>query len=200
MSGISLAVAPDGAGTVVLLDRSCGKCDTCSAGAMLWCTSLTSGRAVTTPVPAQAGPVLRDAVLLAAAVLEAPRCATVLVAAPEGAPVVRLIRSVVDAMVLAGGNLTDDTLRARVAAREPSGRASVVVTGGDGRAAVRAVRRGGHVCVGSSTSSPALPLPSVTELVQREVTLVSPRQVAEVLSRLSDDDWKAAVALATTAA
>lgn len=200
MPGTSLAVAPAGPGTVVLVDHSCDECDTCSAGAPLWCTSPVPGRTATAPVPEAAGLVLRDAVLSAAAVLEAPARSTVLVAAAEGAPVVLLVRSVVDAVVLAGPHLADEALRARITAREPSGRAPVVVAGGDVRAAVRAVRRGGHVCVPWSDAPPALDRPSVTELVQREVTLVPPRQVAEVLQRLGGADWDAVVAVAATAA
>jgi hypothetical protein len=50
----------------------------------------------------------------------------------------------------------------------PTGRADAVVTLSQAREAVRAVRRGGVVCL------PLLPVdaPSITELVQREVRLI----------------------------
>ena len=67
----------------------------------------------------------------------------------------------------------DPVMRDRLAVVSTSGRAPVVLTTTDALAAVRAVERGGHVCAPDGGT----PLPSVTELVQRDVTLVSARRV-----------------------
>ncbi|MDN4171696.1 hypothetical protein QWY28_01955 [Nocardioides sp. SOB77] len=183
-----------GAGEAVLVDHACGRCATCRSGAGLWCPSpLVVGRVVSPRVPASAADGLRCGLLAAAALLEAPPARTTLVVGEPGSPTVLLARRLLDGFVLAAPSLTDDAVRAQVAGREPSGRAAVVVAGPDVRAAVRAVRRGGHVCVPHATPDAR---PSVTELVQREVTLLAPRQVTPVLGRLSEPDWAAAVAAA----
>ncbi|GGO71481.1 hypothetical protein [Nocardioides deserti] len=181
----------------LLADRSCGTCEPCAAGAALWCRSPHGTARTSSPaLPGDVLPALRSAVLAVAALLEAPAARTTLVVGHEGSATLVLARLLVDGTVLAAPSVTDPDLKAQVAAREASGRASVVVAADDVRSAVRAVRRGGHVCV----PGPAADLPSVTELVQREVTLLAPQQVTSVLERLTEADWAAAVAAARTAA
>lgn len=181
----------------LLADRSCGVCEACAAGSSLWCRAPQEAARVASPVvPARLAPALQAAVLTAAALLEAPAARTTLVVTRAGSAALVLAQRLVDGTVLAAPSLTDPGLKAQVAGREASGRAAVVVAADDVRSAVRAVRRGGHVCV----PSPAAELPSVTELVQREVTLLAPQQVTGVLERLTQRDWAAAVAAAQAAA
>ncbi|WP_435742021.1 hypothetical protein [Nocardioides sp. SYSU DS0663] len=198
MTGLRSFDAIDvGDGTSVLLDRSCGTCPSCRGGATLWCSRPAGGgRTLTSPVPTASVTALREAVLAAAALLEAPRGGTVVVVGEDGSPQVVMARRVVADVVLAAPLLADQSVRAQVAAREPSGRAPVIVAGADVRAAVRAVRRGGHVCVPAPSSGSGSIQPSVTELVQREVTLVAPRRVTDVLDRMTRDAWAATVAAA----
>lgn len=191
--GRSLEVHRKPHGSAVLVDGACGSCGSCMAGAGLHCTRpLAEGRVLTEPVPLAVAEELLAAIFAVAALTEVPETETVVVAAQDSSSLAVLVRAISPSRVLLATDLRDDTLRAELSRLEPSGRARVVVAGGDVRAAVRAVRRGGYVCVGG----PALDLPSVTELVQREVSLVSPRDAAAVLDRVSAQVWSAAVAAA----
>ncbi|MDN4160191.1 hypothetical protein [Nocardioides abyssi] len=198
MTELTSSFGVDTVGTEALLaDRSCGTCEPCAAGASLWCRSPRSTARTSSPaLPGDVAPALRSAVLAVAALLDAPAARTTLVVGHEGSATLVLARLLVDGAVLAAPSLTDPALKAQVAAREASGRAAVVVAGDDVRSAVRAVRRGGHVCVPGQGAE----MPSVTELVQREVTLLAPQDVSRVLERLTDEDWAAAVAAARPAA
>lgn len=174
----------------VLVDLACGTCATCAAGATLWCrAALADGRDLTPELPGDRAAAVGEALLAVAALDAAPTTPTVLVLAdPRGATAV-LARTLSAARVV----VATEPVEARdELAGEPSGRAAVVVAGPDVRAAVRAVRRGGHVCVGGLAET----LPSVTELVQREVTLVTPQDVAALAARIDTDLWVAAVAAA----
>lgn len=82
--------------------------------------------------------------------------------------VAALIAESSSAVVFAGDSSKDPELRSALAKATAFGRADVVVTWRSGREAARAVRRGGVVCVGAADAD----LPSITELVQREVVLV----------------------------
>lgn len=177
----------------VFVDWSCAQCPACTAGAPLWCSQPSSdGRSVTEQLPARCATVLTTALLAVAALAEVPAAETVLVVAAEESPLALLARSIVVARLVTATDLHSAELRAELAQVEPSGRAGVVVAGLDVREAVKAVRRGGFVCIADDTSQ----LPTVTELVQREVTLVGPRDVAGVLARVAHDDWEAALAAA----
>lgn len=187
---VSFGVEHTSSGETVLVDRACGSCAACRAGSSLHCSvPLANGRLLTAPVPAESANDLVAAVLAAAALAEAPEVSTVVVETAESTPLAVVIRSATRARVLVAPDLADAGLRAELADLELSGRARVVVAGTDARAAVKTVRRGGHVCVGAATAT----MPSVTELVQREVTLVAPRDAAAVLARISSTDWSAAV-------
>jgi threonine dehydrogenase-like Zn-dependent dehydrogenase len=180
------------ADSVVLVDRSCGSCPSCAAGATLWCRRPSAeGRDLGSPFPADRAEAVASAIAGAAALAEAPPASTVLVVDREDGPLAVLAR-VVTAGRVVGPDLSDADLRSALATTEPTGRAAVIVAGADARAAVKAVRRGGHVCVGQ----PGARLPSVTELVQREVTLVGPRDVAALVRRVGESAWAATVAAA----
>ena len=64
-----------------------------------------------------------------------------------------------------------------------TGRADAIVTTRQARAAVRAVRRGGSVCLPWADVDP----PSVTELVQREVQLFSSESLVEFMAVYGDE-------------
>ena len=186
----SLAVAGVRHAAAVLVDAACDVCAACAAGARLHCTRpLVEGRQLTAPMPRVVAEEMLEAVTAVAALVEAPRVGTVVVAAPADSSLAVLVRAVSPSRVLFAADLRDEALRADLGRLEPSGRARVVVAAGDVRAAVRAV---GHVCVGGSV----LHAPSVTELVQREVSLVAPLDAAAVLGRVSTQVWSAAVAAA----
>jgi threonine dehydrogenase-like Zn-dependent dehydrogenase len=189
---VSLGIRRTAAG-VVLVDRSCGRCASCTAGATLWCGQPEDeGRDLALAVPADRAETLGAALAAAAAFVEAPAASTVLVVDEEDGPLAVLVQALSSARVLVGPDPFDAALKAQLADVEPTGRAAVIVAGSDARAAVKAVRRGGHVCVGD----PAARMPSVTELVQREVTLVGPRAVAGLIRRVGDPVWTATVAAA----
>lgn len=76
-------------------------------------------------------------------------------------------RRLTGGVVHVADDLKDPQLREALTSR-PTGRADGIAVRRDAAAAVRAVRRGGVVCVGSTEPH----LPSVTDLVQREVRLV----------------------------
>lgn len=178
---------------VVLVDRSCGACAPCAAGATLWCLMpRDEGRDLAPAVPADSAERLVAALMAASAFAEAPATSTVLVVDEHAGPLAVLVRALGSDRVLVSSDPFDAGLKSQLAEVEPTGRAAVIVTASDARVAVKAVRRGGHVCVGN----PTVRMPSVTELVQREVTLVGPREVAGVIRRVGDSAWAATVAAA----
>lgn len=174
----------------VLVDRACGVCASCSTGATLWCrTPVADGHDLTPELPVERVAALADALLAVAALGAAPAAPAVLVVADPQGPTAVLARALAAGRVV----VASEPAAARdELAGEPTGRAAVVLAGTDARAAVRAVRRGGHVCV----ADPAATRPSVTELVQREVTLVAPQDVAALAARIDNELWSAAVAAA----
>ena len=172
---------------VVLIDRACGSCASCAAGSTLWCLALaTGGRDLTPELPRMRVEALADALVAVAALYAVAGPATVLLVRDPQGPAALLARVLLDDRVVIVPDVA--AARERLAA-EPTGRASVVVADAD---VARAVRRGGHVVV---TSRPAT-LPTVTELVQREVSLVVPQDVTAVADRIDPALWAAAVAAA----
>ena len=174
----------------VLVDRACGSCACCAAGSTLWCLALTTeGRDLTPELPRVHVEALADALVAVAALHEVSGPASVLLVRDPSGPAALLARALLGGRVVVAPDLA--------AAREqlagaPTGRASVVVADADIAGAVRAVRRGGHVVV---TCQPTA-LPTVTELVQREVSLVVPQDVAAVADRIDPTLWAAAAAAA----
>jgi hypothetical protein len=175
---------------VVLVDRSCGTCATCAAGAPLWCVRPEDqGRDLTPPFAPDLADALGAALAAAAALVEAPAASTVLVIAEQNGPLAILVATLGPTRVLVNPDPFDLETRSALTEIEASGRAPVVVAGPDAQAAVKVVRRGGHVCVGD----PDARMPSTTELVQREVTLIGPRDIAAVVRRAGESAWAAAV-------
>lgn len=176
-----LVHSPAAEAASLLLDVSCGHCAECLAGAPLWCAEpVAEGRPVLdAPVSAEAV----RALLGAAALLEVPEATCVLVVGSEEAPLARLLRLVHRGPVIAAETPASPEARAELATLDPSGRAPVVVTAGAARPAVLAVRRGGHVCLAGDGDE----LPSITELVQREVTLLTARDLGVLTQSASPD-------------
>lgn len=174
----------------VLVDVSCGRCTECEAGAPVWCREPGEKGREVVRVPAALAPGALEALLAAAALERAPEGVAVLVVAAPGSPLSELVRRLRAHDSVVCGDPADGEVREALAALDATGRAPVLVTTGDARRAVKAVRRGGHVCV----SGTAAALPSITELVQREVTLVGPRDVASVTTRIDPPELRALLA------
>ncbi len=120
--------------------------------------------------------VLSAAAAVLAADLAADAYLVVLASDPA---LVDLCRAVHPGPVVAA----DDAVSLRGAIPTPTGRADAVVTTTAARAAVRAVRRGGVVCLPWAE----VDAPSVTEVVQREVRLVSAPSL-DALTRAYPDE------------
>jgi hypothetical protein len=125
---------------------------------------------------------LLESLLLAEACLSARAMggldsdAVVAVVQPDEADRARtaaLLSLVCSGPVLMGAKTSDADLRKQVGAASPSGRARIVATSGSARDAAKAAERGGFVCVVDHM----LDAPSVTEFVQRELCIVTPRDV-----------------------
>lgn len=182
-----------GTGSAAVIDVSCGRCAACTSGSDLWCSRPHSDGEVLVEVPAAHGETATQSLLVADAV----RCAepadehAVLVlggaAAVAAAALVRLMQS---GAVLTARDARDPEVRGALAVARPSGRADVVACVHDDRAAVRAVARGGDVCI--AFGGPATT--SVTELVQREVRLLGPRSLTALLTVLGRPAAEAALA------
>lgn len=98
---------------------------------------------------------------------------TVGLVAPPGAAADAELRRTAPGVL---GPLTDEAARDRLAALSPSGRADVVIAAdGDLARAARLVRRGGVI---STVASPTT-RPTVTTIVQRELSLPSPRDLVQ---------------------
>lgn len=115
------------------------------------------------------GPVGRSA---AVAALGAGAGTVLLVAPPGPAADAELRRTAAGVL----GPLTDETARERLAALSPSGRADVVIAAdGDLARAARLVRRGGVIAAVVAPTT----RPTVTTIVQRELSLPSPRDLVQ---------------------
>lgn len=177
--------------TVQLLDVRCRRCAACHAGRDYWCLEERESGSVLAEVEGvvDAELVRRWASTLAGlAVARRDSAAALLVladASPE--PVVDLVARWHGGPVVVASDARSPGMRERLARLSGTGRAPLVLTVTDVRAAVRAVERGGQVCGPDAQA----PLPSVTELVQRDVTLVSPRDVDALVERGSWADLAA---------
>ncbi|MDI6910590.1 hypothetical protein [Nocardioides sp.] len=109
---------------VVLVDRSCGRCDACLAGSTLWCLSPSaSGRELAGPVPADRVGPLTAALLAAAALAEVGPVGTVLAVGAEKGALDVLLRAVTNGPVLLAADPFDARVKAEVVHLEGSGRA-----------------------------------------------------------------------------
>ena len=172
--------------SIVVLDRSCGGCPTCRTGFRLWCTNLGPEREqvafFTTRDPRSVLRSLTAAAAFVGACVD-PQAVVLVLDDSDDDPmsIAGLVRSLHSGAVYVTSDSADPAIRAGIAAASPHGRADVVVASLLARDAVKAVVRGGVVCL----SADAVEAPTVTELVQREVRLVGARSVQDVLERVA---------------
>lgn len=181
ITGVAVRSSDTGAAAVV--DLSCGGCSNCRAEARVWCSTPLPDGPVLVEVPATQAESALHGLLIADAV----RCAApsgehaVLAIGGEAAEVAaRLVRMLHDGLVLTAPDARDAGARAALEAARPSGRADVVACDASDRAGVRAVARGGDVCLALDRRAET----TVTELVQREVRLVGPGSLTALLALL----------------
>lgn len=168
-------------GAAQLVDVSCGTCATCQSGAVLWCTSPVEDGDAVFEIPNSSANFVSSLLALAAIDAAATNPDDVVVALADEAPDVlaQLLQLIHSGTVLATTDLKDPALLETLATLRPNGRADLIVTLGSPRDAVRAVSRGGTVCMPGTTTTDV----SVTELVQREVRLVGPKNLRSVIDR-----------------
>lgn len=167
-------------GITRMFDHACGNCESCLRGVLLRCTEPwpvgveilrgsvdpdTMMRAVTAAAAFASSGASDDAVVLVVA---------------DQPTLGRLIRTIHPGTVIETDSTADAAVRAQLKDLTPTGRPDVVVTDRQGRAAVKAVVRGGSVALPWA----AVDAPTVTELVQREVTLVGPKAVQDLVNRV----------------
>ena len=167
-------------GAVTVRDHACGACATCTAGWPLHCSSPSDdGDVVLVVAGDDARATLRRVTASSSLASLAPDPTSVVLclddAAGVGPTLADFVRGLHPGPVVEATSPTDPKALSALAALSPLGRADIVVSTRDARSAVKAVRRGRWVC---------LPLddvesPSVTEVVQREVTLVAARSLGE---------------------
>jgi hypothetical protein len=96
-----------------------------------------------------------------------------------------LARRIGFTVVLTAADGRDPELRRRLTEAHPTGRAGVVVSTQSLRDAARAVRRGGYACAAPDAEE----LPTVTEVVQREITIAEARTARDLIQSLTPGDW-----------
>ena len=159
----------------------CGHCRECLGGLSVWCSQVTSHGDLAHLGHTGAAPEQDLAAVACLSAVEraglGPGAVLIALLSDDLAPwIASAARELTGAVVLATKDLKDPVLRDQLANR-PTGRADGVVVWRDAASAVRAVRRGGVVCVGA----PDPRLPSITELVQREVRIVGPGGLSDRL-------------------
>ena len=167
-------------GVVTVREHSCGACATCVAGWPLHCAEPREvGDVVLVVAGDDARATLRRVTAASALASLPPDPEHVVLCLDDalgvGPTLADFVRCVHRGPVVEASSPTDPEARTALAALSPLGRADIVVSTHDARSAVKAVRRGRWVC---------LPLdevasPSVTEVVQREVTLVAARSLGD---------------------
>ena len=169
--------AVPGEGTTQLVDSRCGTCAACRSARDYWCLDARdSGTVLAELADARdSGLVARWTSALAAltVVRRDPGSALLVLTDRDGASVAALVEPLHDGPVVVTHDPRDPEMRTRLVELSPTGRAPLVLTVTDVRKAVRAVERGGQVC----GPDDRVRLPTVTELVQRDVTLVSARGI-----------------------
>ncbi len=118
---------------------------------------------------------------------DVPTDHSVLVLGDEScAPLARMIERVHIGAVFLAEDPRDPQVTHQLASNRPTGRADAVVTTTRVRAAVKAVRRGGRVCAAASDDI-AFEMPSITEVVQREVAIVGAADVVGAALAIGSD-------------
>lgn len=170
----------DASGTAHIFDRSCGRCDVCQLGWSVWCEQMGEGRALCS-IPTQLSVSFATAMLMATSALMVANLdgsAVVAVFSPLGDEALfRLVQLVHRGTVVATSDLRDPVFKSYIAGISVTGRPDAIVTVSGGRDAVMAVKRGGIVCLANSVAD----MPSVTELAQREVRVLGPRDLSAVV-------------------
>jgi hypothetical protein len=160
-----------------LVDVRCGDCAACAAGRDWWCLGARESGPLLAEIAGASDVGLVRGWTSALAALAAGRhepAATLLVLA-DGSPelVTELVSLWHPGAVVIASHARDPEMRHRLSELTETGRAPLVLTVTDVRAAVRAVERGGQVY----GPDDGMFLPSVTELVQRDVTLAPAKSV-----------------------
>jgi hypothetical protein len=114
---------------------------------------------------------------------EIPSQAVVLVITGENegdVAMLDLLRLVHSGIVLVTSDPRDLAVKKQLSELNGIGRADVVVSLHSGRDSVAVVRRGGTVCLPQEV----VDMPTVTELAQREVLVVGPRSISDLVNRV----------------
>lgn len=180
----------------LVLDHSCGTCVTCEAGSPIWCQAPVGIGSVLCTYPARIGAdeVLASLMTLSALVAANLPSSDVVLAITLGNPVGlgTLVKLVHPGPVLSATDPREASVKTALSQLTSTGRADAVISTHSVRDAVRAVSRGGCVCLTHAVVDST----TVTELVQREVRLVGPRDLRQVISKVGrtslEDALKAA--------
>ena len=183
-----------GVGLVMIVDASCGFCAECASGVRLNCTVPDALGGLCGPaVPSAAAAGLTRALLTAAALATiAPEADSTPIAAigRNAEAVATFARRAAGTEVISAPDSRDPALRRRLADAHVTTRPRIALSASSLRSAVRLARRGGFAAAPGDVSD----LPSVTEVVQREVTLAQAHSVRDLLQTLSPEDWADAAA------
>jgi hypothetical protein len=178
-----LSCSARASGHYLLLDHACRNCVACEAGWPAWCEQPSAGEPLCS-VPEELGSTEAAELLSAASAFlcaAVPSSAVVLAVAARGQEsILDLLRLVHSGTVLLAFDPRDALVKNRLAELSPIGRADVVVSLLSGRDGVLAVKRGGTVCLGGGGND----MPSVTELAQREVRVLGPRDISELVKKV----------------
>ena len=161
-------------------DTSCGSCATCAAGYPVACLSPDkTGPTVLRITGSDARAVLRRLTASAAFCAAGVAADAVVLCLDDddldGPTLSEYINRAHAGPTVSASTTNDPVLRARLSELRKTGRADVVVATRDASSAVKAVARGSSVCLAHDE----ILAPTITELVQREVTLIAARDVRD---------------------
>lgn len=178
-----LSSSEHASGHYLLLDHACGSCVACAAGSPVWCAQPRAGQplcSVPEDLDATAAVGLLSA-LSAFLTAEVAIKSVVLAVAAKGQESIGDLLGIVHlGPVLVASDSKDATVKYQLKELSEVGRADVVVSLLSGRDGVLAVKRGGILCLGGACDD----MPSVTELAQREVRVVGPRDNSEFVKKV----------------
>lgn len=129
-------------GTSAFIDASCGACESYMGGNRLWCTQPgLQSRQMLTGFPTEFEEALERSVLEVAALREVKSDGVIAMVGPHAATLAAPATAIAPVEVVIAPNAGDAGFRSEMLELHPSGRARVIVTTGDVRAAVKAARR-----------------------------------------------------------
>jgi hypothetical protein len=182
-----MQIVGDGERTHVL-DVHCGRCAACRASLDFWCLDPRHDgeRLLSLATRVSTDHVQRWLAALAALATTTPASDAVLLVLEEvdADAATELVRPWHSGPVLASPDGRDEMTRSHLAELSATGRAQTVLTLHEARTAVRAVQRGGQVCL----PDVVVDAPSVTELVQRDVKLVGAQRIRDLVVTTSWSD------------